>query len=165
MIGIYKITAPNGKVYIGQSTEIENRWNRYKKLQCKRQSKLYNSFLKYGIDNFQFNVLFEIKIKNVNILNKVESAYINFFDSMNNGLNCTSGGEGYEVSIESKLKMSIASKGKKKKPFTDEHKQKLSEAKKGKIPPNKGVPMSIEQKLKLSEKTKLQWINKKINNK
>ena len=28
--GIYKITNPNGKVYIGQSIDIDKRWNKYK---------------------------------------------------------------------------------------------------------------------------------------
>ena len=30
MIGIYKIVSPSGKVYIGQSTNIERRWKEYK---------------------------------------------------------------------------------------------------------------------------------------
>ena len=51
MIGIYKITNPTGKIYIGQSTHIETRFDSYKKLKCKRQIKLYNSLLKYGWDN------------------------------------------------------------------------------------------------------------------
>ena len=29
MIGIYKITSPSGKVYIGQSIDIERRWKKY----------------------------------------------------------------------------------------------------------------------------------------
>jgi hypothetical protein len=31
MIGIYKIINPNGRIYIGQSTNIEVRWSKYKK--------------------------------------------------------------------------------------------------------------------------------------
>jgi hypothetical protein len=37
MIGIYKIINPKGKTYIGQSINIEKRWNGYKKLHCKGQ--------------------------------------------------------------------------------------------------------------------------------
>ena len=49
MIGIYKITSPTNKIYIGQSTNIENRWNDYyKMIRCKRQTRLYNSLKKYG---------------------------------------------------------------------------------------------------------------------
>lgn len=51
MIGIYKITNPSGKIYIGQSTNIEKRFNTYEKLKCKGQVKLYNSLIKYGWDN------------------------------------------------------------------------------------------------------------------
>ena len=50
MIGIYKITSPTKKVYIGQSVDIEKRFYTYKKMLCKQQVKLYNSFQKYGVD-------------------------------------------------------------------------------------------------------------------
>ena len=32
MIGIYKIINPFGKIYIGQSVEINKRWGKYKRL-------------------------------------------------------------------------------------------------------------------------------------
>jgi group I intron endonuclease len=51
MVGVYKITNPSGKIYIGQSVDIDNRFNAYKKLRCKGQIKLYNSLVKYGWDN------------------------------------------------------------------------------------------------------------------
>jgi len=44
MVGIYKIISPTNKIYIGQSTNIENRWIKYKCLDCKVQIKLYRSF-------------------------------------------------------------------------------------------------------------------------
>ena len=48
MIGIYKITSPTKKIYIGQSINIEYRIESYKKLiRCKKQIKLYNSLKKY----------------------------------------------------------------------------------------------------------------------
>ena len=48
MIGIYKITSPSNKIYIGQSINIERRFNSYKNLShCKQQIKLYNSLQKY----------------------------------------------------------------------------------------------------------------------
>ena len=37
MIGIYKITNPKGKIYIGQSINIENRFKVYKRYNCKGQ--------------------------------------------------------------------------------------------------------------------------------
>lgn len=48
MIGIYKITSPSGKIYIGQSVNIERRFLDYKKSLKKSQIKLYNSIKKYG---------------------------------------------------------------------------------------------------------------------
>lgn len=38
MIGIYKITSPTGKIYIGQSKNIPDRIKRYKGLRCKKHS-------------------------------------------------------------------------------------------------------------------------------
>ena len=54
MIGIYKITSPSGKIYVGQSWNIEKRFFRYKSLACKAQCKLYASFKKYGVKNHIF---------------------------------------------------------------------------------------------------------------
>lgn len=71
--------------------------------------------------------------------------------------NRTNGGEGvsgYIVSDETKLKISIALKGKSSKPKTEEHKQKISECMKDRTPWNKdriGVQQhSDETKLKIS---------------
>jgi len=36
--GIYKITSPTNKVYIGQSTNILFRFRAYKRLNCKKHS-------------------------------------------------------------------------------------------------------------------------------
>ena len=44
MIGIYKITNPKGKVYIGQSIDINRRFNEYQKMLCSQSKKLYYSF-------------------------------------------------------------------------------------------------------------------------
>ena len=37
MIGIYKITSPNNRVYIGQSINIEKRFIGYKRMYVKNQ--------------------------------------------------------------------------------------------------------------------------------
>ena len=37
LIGIYKITSPNDKIYIGQSIDIDRRFIQYQKLKCKKQ--------------------------------------------------------------------------------------------------------------------------------
>lgn len=52
MVGIYKITSPSGKVYIGQSWDIERRWKGYRgKSPNGNTSKLAASFIKYGVEN------------------------------------------------------------------------------------------------------------------
>jgi group I intron endonuclease len=61
MIGIYKITSPTNKVYIGQSINIERRFKEYQKLYCKQQTKLYFSLKKYGPENHIFEIIEECK--------------------------------------------------------------------------------------------------------
>lgn len=86
MIGIYKITSPTKRVYIGQSRDIEKRFITYNSLRCKQQPKLYNSFLKHGVENH----LFEIVEKcNIELLNERERHYQDFYSVLENGLNCS----------------------------------------------------------------------------
>ena len=106
MIGIYKITNPNGKVYIGQSVNIEKRWNRYKNLipkDCIGQPLIYRSLIKYGVKNHIFEI---IELCNKEELNKLESYYIVLYNSFNSkcGLNLTSGGANYLFSDISRRK-------------------------------------------------------------
>jgi len=107
MIGIYKITSPNNKIYIGQSIDIENRVKKnYSKGLCKNQIFLYNSIKKYGWNNHKFEIVKECMI---NELNYLEKFYIKFYNSFNtkNGLNLRSGGSSTsKVSEITKEKMS-----------------------------------------------------------
>lgn len=186
-IGIYKITNPVGAIYIGESKDIEERWNReYKKLRCKNQTRLYNSFMYYGVENHTFEIVKECTVEEIPYYERHYQEYYNVLDK-DYGLNLkyTSVGEKKLVfSNETKLKMSSSQKklyengyknpmqGKKrseeqvkkhteflknlykngkepwnkgktgiyndetlkkmKKEKSDEHKRKLSEAKKGK---------------------------------
>ena len=62
MTGIYKITNKiNGHAYIGYAKDIEERWKehiRASKNDTRQASKLlYLAFNKYGIDNFNFEVI------------------------------------------------------------------------------------------------------------
>jgi group I intron endonuclease len=76
MKGIYKITSPSGKVYIGQAYDIHIRWSKdYEKYNCKKQRKLYNSFIKYGVENHKFEVM--------QIVNEdIEQKYLNLSEQL-----------------------------------------------------------------------------------
>lgn len=90
--GIYKITSPSGKIYIGQTNNIQDRVRRYKHSYCKGQRYLYSSIEKYGWDSHKFEVLEECPICD---LNTKESYYIGIYNSTNReiGMNLQSGGD------------------------------------------------------------------------
>ena len=122
MKGIYKITSPSGRVYIGQSINIERRFRYYKSIACKEQIKIYNSLLKYGVDAHIFEVL---ELCETEELNNRERHYQDLYDSVANGLNLLyvksehfNGGH----SEESKKKISDSLKG---RVFSEEHKYKI----------------------------------------
>jgi len=63
MIGIYKITSPSGKIYIGQSTNIPEREKHYKRITpVKNQIKIFNSLNKHGWDKHMFEIIEECSI-------------------------------------------------------------------------------------------------------
>jgi len=150
---IYRLTNKiNGKMYHGQTTEedINIRWNKYKKLYCKNQLKLYNALKKYGPENFLFEVI-DTSSQNQLQLDDLEIKYINIYDTMNNGYNCMPGGKSSKLSEETKRKISNTLKGYK---LSEETKKKISKALSGKIRgPSilKGTHRSEETKKKISQ--------------
>lgn len=131
MTGIYKITNPSGKVYIGQSIDIENRFKQHKRaFNLGSGTKLYNSFLKYGYDNHSFEVISECTIEE---LNKKERFYQEQFDSVNKGLNlCYTTTEVEKGIVAEEVKNKI-SKSKTGTPRSAEHNAKIKAAMTGKI--------------------------------
>ena len=159
MIGIYKITSPTKKVYIGQSTNIEKRFNAYKNLNCKTQTILYNSFLKYGIDKHKFEILCECEISE---LNDKERYYQELYSAVSNsGMNCKltkSSDKSGVMSEYTRLKMigrklsedSIKKRTESRKGYThsEETKKKIRDSNKGS---NLGKIHSEETRKKVSE--------------
>ena len=98
--GIYKITAKHsGKVYIGQSIDIYNRWmGHWKQVNQGDSSYIHNVMRKYGKDGFIFEI---VERCSQDIINEREKYWIKFYDSYNNGYNLTTGGEGVKGKIRS----------------------------------------------------------------
>lgn len=112
--GIYKIeNLINGKVYIGQSQDIETRWKVHiNELDSgtKKNKKFLNAWKKYGMANFKFEILEECSIDE---LDELEKYYIQKYSSFGDGYNLTIGGsgtKGHEVSKDAKNKISLKSK-------------------------------------------------------
>ena len=145
MVGIYKITNPEGKSYIGLSKNIQKRWKSHKNLQFKGNIKLRESLTKYGGDSHQFEVIEEIDIFNLgrsqanNLLQIRERYWINHFETFKDGLNTNRGGSGCKShTTESKQKISEANSkpkpagfgaNRKKWQHTEEYKEKVRNAK------------------------------------
>jgi predicted GIY-YIG superfamily endonuclease len=145
MIGIYKITNPEEKSYIGLSKNIKNRFQSHKALQFKGNNKLRESLTKHGKDSHLFEILEEINISDLSrsegnaLLRKRERYWINKLDTFHNGLNENSGGSGCgSHTPESKQKISEALKNhpkpsdfganRKKWQHTEEFKDKVKNA-------------------------------------
>lgn len=161
MIGIYKITSPSGKIYIGQSVNIEKRIKSYKYLRYNKQHRIYLSVSKYGIDSHKFEVIEECIVEE---LNNRERYWQDFYNSTGpNGLNCllqkTSDKSGY-VSLETRIIISKSRSGIKPnyknnkerienirkaltgKKLSDSHRKSLSDS-------HKGIKMTAENVDKL----------------
>ena len=83
---IYKITSPTGKIYIGQTVDIDDRFTRYRQLRCKGQTKLYRSIKKYGHELHSFEMI--ESCLDIDMNNR-ERHYQEFYDVLGkNGLNC-----------------------------------------------------------------------------
>lgn len=167
MIGIYKITSPTGKIYIGQSTDIESRFVKYKYLDCKSQTILYHSLNKYGFENHKFEVILEC---NSDKLNDNERHYQDLYKCVSvDGLNCKltkSKDKSGFLSEKTKEKIRKSLTGRKRDPSigiktgNSLRGKKLSEETKLKISKNSsrwnlGKNLSNETKLKISENNKM----------
>lgn len=132
--GVYSITNKiNGKVYVGQSLDIDRRWISHKTK--KGTSGIGAAIRKYGARNFEFCVLM---LCCKEWMNHWEMYYISKFDSVApNGYNLTHGGDAL-------IKVSGITR------------KKISDALRGNIPWNKNhtgystVPCSDEKKSKIS---------------
>lgn len=159
MVGIYKITNPKGRVYIGQSIDLEKRYQHYKSGTVESQIRIYQSIKKYGWQNHNWEIICECE---ESVLNQLERKYQEEYKSVEHGLNCryteTKDKSG-KLSEETKQRMR-----KPKSPRSEEHCKKLSEIAKNRKPSEetkrktseslRGIIRSEETKSKLSDKAK-----------
>lgn len=154
--GIYKISNTiNGKIYIGQSVNIEHRIRAHK-YSTTRDDKnhpiLYKAFNKYGLDNFTFDTII---ICEESLLDFFEIKTIELYQSFGKlGYNMTKGGSagctGYKHTEESKQKIIESNKN---RIITSETKQKISIS-------NTGRKLSDETKNAMSKVRKGKTIGK-----
>lgn len=138
--GIYKITNPKGKIYIGQSVHIYRRICAYRNLKCENQTKLYASLCKYGWDKHKFDI---IHICDPEQLNQIEAYYIALYNSFNGkfGLNLRNGGGSRgELSEETRRRIGDSKRGR-KVVFSETHRKRLSESAK-----KRGMPQDVIEK-------------------
>lgn len=134
--GIYKITSPTGRIYIGQSKNIKQRFRDYNKPSGgKGQTRLYKSFLKHKIENHQFDIIEYCSIED---LNCSERFWQDEFDVLNGGLNCVlqdCNSERKKLSKETKENMRLSKLGDKNPMYgikrTEESKKKQGDAIRG----------------------------------
>jgi group I intron endonuclease len=165
MIGIYKITNPIGKIYIGQSTDIYKRIRSYRYSSTSKQIKLHRSIVKYGLDNHIFEVIEECSIEELNNRERYWQEHYHVIGE--NGLNCNlqkstdKSGKLSEETIEKirKNRKGIVSKYKNPelrsyrisksltgKKLSDDHKRSLSIAQTGLKRSKEAIMKSVEKR-------------------
>lgn len=174
-IGIYKITSPTGKIYIGQSIDIKKRFSSYRRLNCKSQPRLLASLKKHGHENHCFEI---IHICEKTELPTKEKHFVDLYQTFNSkhGLNIRDGGGNCaNLSYEQKKKISNSLRGVKhpeervEKNRLGQIGKKMSEDSKKKMSLNSSKSMlgkhhSEETKMKLSEshKGQIPWMTGKF---
>lgn len=160
----------DGRIYVGQTIDIKNRLNQYKKTskgyEQKNRSNTYfeNALKQYGIDAFKIYII--DVAHDMDELNYKEIMWIKIYNSnvRGTGFNIEPGGKNGKKSEETRKKLSEAAKKRytseeehkksseaaKKRYTSEEERKKTSECQKGK----KRKPHSDETKKKMSESRK-----------
>lgn len=148
---VYKLTAPNGKVYIGMTSQKpEKRWKRGQSYRGNLE--LHKDILKYGWDNFSREILFnglnenDAELKEIDLISAHKATDTDF------GYNRSRGGRYNQLWTEtSRKRLSKSCKG---RTISEETRKKISLATRGENHPLFGTHCSEEAKRKMSEKLK-----------
>ena len=135
---VYKHTAPNGKCYIGMTSQTLERRSRAGR-GYEGCTAFYNAIVKYGWDNFKHEIL-EAGLTYDQACER-ERFHIKACHSLTTewGYNLATGGNASKVMPEeTRLKISRTLNGRIGKPLSDEAKRKISEARRGKKMPPRG---------------------------
>jgi len=166
--GIYIIVnTKNGAIYIGQSQDINKRWKTHKRelhAGIHKNSYLQRSWNKYSEKLFSFKILEYCQVEN---LNDREQHYINVYMGKITCYNLVKDvqspmrGRKHTQSTLIKMRLTASKKSQEIRKRTsetlmghvvsEETRRKISDAKKGKPPHNKGSRLSDEQKRHLSQ--------------
>lgn len=170
--GVYKITLKqDGRVYIGSSVDIEDRWRIHKQ---RNNQIICKAIKKYGIDAFDWQILEEVPPEN---LLEREQYFLDCYQPfVDNGKGFNLSKEAYSVygikrSQETKDKMKKSSLTRKDddKHFigcragvklSEEHKQKLSDAMKGKTWKEDNERIKKHKEARKGKKQTDTWIEK-----
>lgn len=154
---IYKITNPNGRIYIGKTLNYPQRLRQYRCIQLKEQALITRSLLKYGFCKHHFEVI-DSFIGTSQDCSSKEMFWIRSYMSNSckfkemNGMNMTDGGEGALGTKKSKEyveKFRLKNLGKK---LSEEHKKNISIGLKGKSFHVFGRKQSEEEKERRASK-------------
>lgn len=152
----------NNKLYIGQTSAEEGFEGRYRSGKWWANTSnqhLKNSAIKYGIENFEVDEVFDVAYSQEE-LNKLEYMYIKIYNTINNkyGYNKRDGGDNGKLTQETrnKMKENRANIQGENNPMygkhhTKETKNKISEKVKGENHPQYGIPHTKEWKLYMSK--------------
>lgn len=136
----------NGKRYVGQTVQVlaKRVKGHLDAVGSGSQLPFHRALRKHGRASFEIRTIAECT--SVEALNEAEVHWIKKLGTFGpGGYNCTTGGEGFEVSEETKRRMSLACLG---KPRSEAHRQAVSAATKGENNPfygRKHDPETVER--------------------
>lgn len=119
----------DGKGYVGETVSFLNRMKQYRCLRVRKQPKLFDAIKLTGIWNFTCYKLMDC-CPNKLALHHWEMYWVAELQTFGDGgYNCTPGG--HSMGNDTPIKISMALKGRKKPPITEEHRRNISKAKLG----------------------------------
>lgn len=144
LIGIYKITSPSNRIYIGRSWNIEKRFYTYRHRANSKQVKLFSSFSKHGVENHLFEILELLENCSQLELDEKEIFYWNKFRSEGfQMLNLKEPGSHGKHSEETKQKMRMSVRKKVTLKYVNRSKMKRKELIERQVVKNLGFTTEI----------------------